>query len=533
MTDIFDIQQLAENKWQAKYHGNYGIYTIKMTLDEKLKPTNFSCTCPSDYSPCKHIGCVEDAIKERLRKIEKLPETKKQTPTVADVLNKVSLDELRSFVVQKAKYNEDLTNAIMLEFARKLNKSNENIYSSILCKSLSNISFDMEDYYEYEEGLDLEILDEWNKKVRDFIKQKNYDEAVLICKACIEEYATWVQQQDDDIVDYVNPEYENAFFDLLKKIADTGKMDAKTLYDYCKTEMTDKKYKTGGFLDEFNNLLAHLAPQVNPDEFIDSQKKLLKQVKDKTSYEAEKILRRMIDFYNNNQQADKAEELIESNVQIESFCKKTIEKRIVEKKYTEAKKLISDYILKRNPNYLRDWNEYLLTIAQKEKDIPTIRKISLEFINQRFDEKYYRIYKSTFTTEEWPVKLEELVKRYEEQNKRWSNAFDSNIADLFKAEKAAERLLNYVEKHSTPEILEQYHKAFANEFPEKTLILFRKAVDKYAEKKLGRDKYEYINQLLRLMKKIPKGEKLVSEMVAQYKTVYKNRRAMMEILGKL
>jgi hypothetical protein len=34
MTDIYDLQQTAENSWQAKYHGNYGNYIIKLTLDE-------------------------------------------------------------------------------------------------------------------------------------------------------------------------------------------------------------------------------------------------------------------------------------------------------------------------------------------------------------------------------------------------------------------------------------------------------------------------------------------------------------------
>ncbi|MDR0865050.1 MAG: hypothetical protein LBO74_08985 [Candidatus Symbiothrix sp.] len=530
MTDIFDIQQTAENRWQAKYHGNYGAYTIKMTLNENLKPTNFSCTCPSDRYPCKHIGYVQEAIKEYIKRTEKLPKTNSQIPTAEDVLKNVSLDELRTFVLQKAKYSEDLTNAIMLAFAGKLSKSNENVYIPILRKALSNISFDMEDYYEYEESFDLEILEEWHKKAQNFVKQENYTEAVLICKACIGEYATWLQQQDSEIFDYISPDCESDFFDLLQNLADAGKMDAKALYDYCKTEMTDKKYHNGDFLDEFNNLLAHLAPQVNPDEFINSQKLLLKHETDKTSYEAERILRRMIDFYNNNKQPDKAIELIESNVLIESFCKQTVEKRIAEKKYSEAKKLITDYILKRNPNYLRDWNEYFLTIAQKEKDTPTIRKIAFGFINQRFDEKQYRIYKSTFTPEEWSVNLEKLLKLYEEPSNKW-NSFKSNIADLLFAENATERLLNYIEKHPSPEIIEKYHKGFANEFPEKTLILFRQAVDKYAENNLGRDKYEYVNQLLRLMKKIPNGEKLVKEMVAQYKTIYKNRWAMIEILG--
>jgi hypothetical protein len=504
-----------------------------MTLNEKLKPTDFSCTCPSDYYPCKHIGYVQDAIKERVEEIENPPRTKVQTPTVVEVLKNVSLDELRTFVARKAKYSEDFTNAIMLEFAGKLSKSDGNVYISVLRNALSNISFHVEDCYEYEEGFDLEILEEWHKKAQDFLKQENYNEAVLICKACIEEYATWLQQQDREVFDYVNSKYDSYFFNLLQDLTDTGNIDAKALYDYCKTEMTDKKYKSAGLLDGFNNLLAHLAPQVNPDEFIDSQKLLLKQETDVISYEVKKILQRMIDFYNNNNQPEKAVELIESNVQIESFCKKTVEKNIGEKKYTEAKKLISDYILKRNPTYLHDWNEYLLTIAQKEKDVPTIRKIAFGFIDQRFDEKKYRIYKSTFTSEEWSVKLEELLELYEEPRKQWHEFFNRNITDLLLAENATERLLNYVEEHLSAEIIEKYHKAFANEFPEKTLTLFRQAVDKFSENNLGRDKYEYVNRLLQLMKKIPNGEKVVSEMVAQYKIIYKKRRAMIAILGSL
>ncbi|MDR3327232.1 MAG: SWIM zinc finger family protein, partial [Prevotellaceae bacterium] len=59
MTDIYDLQQIDDNSWQARYHGNYGDYTIKLTLDGQLKVKKYSCTCPSDYSPCKHIGFVQ------------------------------------------------------------------------------------------------------------------------------------------------------------------------------------------------------------------------------------------------------------------------------------------------------------------------------------------------------------------------------------------------------------------------------------------------------------------------------------------
>jgi hypothetical protein len=38
------------------------------------------------------------------------------------------------------------------------------------------------------------------------------------------------------------------------------------------------------------------------------------------------------------------------------------------------------------------------------------------------------------------------------------------------------------------ERIEKYHQVFVNEFPEKTLTLFREAVNKFSENNLGRDK---------------------------------------------
>ena len=101
------------------------------------------------------------------------------------------------------------------------------------------------------------------------------------------------------------------------------------------------------------------------------------------------------------------------------------------------------------------------------------------------------------------------------------------------AEGAAERLLQYIAKNPDVELIEQYHTAFAAAYPEKTLELFRKAVDEYAEKNLGRSHYEYVVALLRKIRKIKNGDKTAASMVSRYRTEYKNRRAMIEILSKL
>ena len=170
-----------------------------------------------------------------------------------------------------------------------------------------------------------------------------------------------------------------------------------------------------------------------------------------------------------------------------------------------------------------------MQIAQKEKDVPEIRRISYLFIETHYNAENYKIYKSTFTKEEWAEMVEKLIKNYEKQHR--TNWFNSSIANVLLVEKQGERLMNYVEKHLSIDILEEYHTGFSSAFPEKTLALFRQSIDEYA-KNTGRDIYERIVQLFKKMVKIEGGNVLVKEMISRYKILYSNRRAMMEILNK-
>jgi hypothetical protein len=252
-------------------------------------------------------------------------------------------------------------------------------------------------------------------------------------------------------------------------------------------------------------------------------------VRDKGSYEAEKILCRIIEFHRSRNQNGKAWNYVEDNIQIERFRCQVVEKRIKEKKFDEAKKLIHDYIDKKENKYHSDdWDKYLLQIARREKDVPAIRGISYSFIENEFDKQYYSIYKSAFSPDEWPEKFEALFRHYE----RKKDFGDDPAADLLAAEGMAERLMGHMEKKLSLEKMERYYRFFADAFPENTLALFRKAVDLYAENNTGRSYYEHIVETFKKMEKIPGGDAAVAEMKDQYRTRYKNRRAMMEILNR-
>ncbi|MDR0589863.1 MAG: SWIM zinc finger family protein [Spirochaetaceae bacterium] len=537
MSSIIDLREISPDHWQAKYQGNYGVYTIKITTDGKHRGP-FSCSCPSGYYPCKHIAMVEAAIAERIaknagnRKKGKGPEM-----SVEDVLKKLTREELYDFMVRLAKNNPDLTNAVFLEFAEKIEDTSGNKYVSLIRRGLKNTAFDEDDYYyNNDDVISIDVLDEWAEKAEGFLKKKNPREAVLIAQAYIEEFAIWLRETvDDDFIDWIDETYQSRPFEILEKAAaDSGsskekQVDIKELYDYCMAEVSKKKYAGLYMADSFNSLLMKLSAKVNPEAFIALQQSQLNEVQDKSSYEAEKILQRIVDFYNKCHQSKKAWQCVEENIQIGSFRRRVVEKNIKQKKFTEAKKLIHDYIDTKQGRYHSDtWDDYLLQIARSEKDIPAIRGISYSFIKDNFNEQYYGIYKSAFSADEWAEEFENLFRHYDSKKSFWADP----AADLLAAEGLAERLMEHIGKKLSLEKMEGYYAFFAAAFPEKTLALFRKALDQYAANNTGRSHYEHIVNVFKKMKKIPGGDALTADMKAQYRIKYKNRRAMMEILGR-
>ena len=530
---IIDLQEISPDWWKAKYRGNYGTYTIKIKTDGK-KRSDFSCSCPSDYYPCKHIPMVEDAIRERITKSKKNEAV--QELTLEQLLKGLSQCELCNFIVRHAQHNLQFRNTVLLEFAHKATKTDTtgvNNYNQLLQDALDGLNFDYEDidYGHYNDCIEVDVMGQWLDKAQKFVDQNNPEEALLICKACIEEYASWLEGQDDAIVDYFDTGYQERPFDILEQIATAKGTDCKALLEYCKSEMSKPKYRGTEMHDGFNALLLELSVMVGSDDFITLQDNLLQGIEDKSSYEAQKILHRKIDFYRNNNQPEKADKVVRENLQIESFREDLTTRLIAANKLKEAKKLINDFIAAKGneSRNLHAWHKLRLQIAQKENDVPEIRRVAFMFIESHFHADYYQMYKSTFTKEEWPAKMDKLIAHYEKKNTyQW---FRSSVADVLQAEKQEERLMKYIEKHLSIDNLESYYAGFSSAFPEKTLALFRQVIDQHA-RNTGREIYERIVKLFAKMAKIQGGNELVREMISQYRIIYRNRRAMMEVMNK-
>lgn len=530
---IISLNQVSTGKWMAKYQGSYGIYTIKIEVNNG-KMSDFSCSCPSDYSPCKHIAYIleEIEIMEPIASVE-IPE---RTNKIKALLENIPNASLKMFIADYARFDEvffDKFQLAFLEHAAPKPEKKQETYNNILKKALKKVSLGYDDMYGYhEESIEIDVLDEWLDKAEKTIDRDKAD-ATAMLKAIIEEYTGWAESIDDEMLEYMDHQYLERPFDLLEKIALEDETIAADLFEYAIRNAANTSHSSWGYESYFNDLLILLTrTPIQLDRFLVLQQKFLEKTADSNLHDAETVTQRIITVYRNHGREKDATSLIETNIWIPRFRKQLVEQKIAGKDYIAAKQLINELLNDTNKEIRYnewEWNVLLLQIARQENDIPAIRKLSFGFIENRFDADYYRIYKNTFDGQDWIIEQQQIIKHYENGNQYFKDA----IADIFVIEKDPSNLIAYLEKYLSIGHLEKYYSHFVKENPEKTLQFFRKSIDHYALVNTGRSHYENIVKWLRVMSKIGDGREIVKQMVANYLVLYKNRRAMIDILKTL
>jgi hypothetical protein len=520
--EIIDLRETSPDHWQAKYQGNYGIYTIRITTDGKTR-RSFSCTCPSDAYPCKHIGYIEDAIAERIAENTANGNTTNRN-TLAAIINKLHEKELRAFLLRLARYNDDIANSVLLEFGGRAGDTGGNKYCELLREALANIhEVDYDDYYDY--CVSLQPMDEWIDKARQELRCGNVKAAVQIAQACIEEYVEWRAEQDEDSIYGLPESYEYDPFAILREAADN--VDKKALFKYCLTEAEKDKYHDTGYPDSFYDLMGAIAEGKDADAFLALQEQLFNELDDQSDSTAQHILEREINYYRRIGDDTTADKIVEDNIQIESFREQVIRNRIDAGQFAKAKKLILEVTGSELNSDNGKWNKLLLEIAQKQHDKASIRALAYLFIKDHFRENYYIIYKSTFTAAKWPAEFESLLKIYKDTDKY----YDRSAAKLLAVENENQRLFEYISEHANLDQLGEYYDHFTKPpIAQPCLTLFRRLLDDYAEQNVGRSYYERIAAYMKKMLTIDGGQNVVDAMVKYYLVKYNNRRAMKEVL---
>jgi len=131
--------------------------------------------------------------------------------------------------------------------------------------------------------------------------------------------------------------------------------------------------------------------------------------------------------------------------------------------------------------------------------------------------------------------VEKLIVHYENTKISYLDSlknisYNYSVVNVLKTEDFKERLIDYIEKHPSYDIIMNYYHVFAKDFPEKTLILFRQIVDKYTDNNTGEESYKNVASALKSIASIKGGKSVVDDMIKQFKIRHKRRWLMFEVI---
>ncbi|MEA3422346.1 MAG: hypothetical protein U9Q80_00815, partial [Bacillota bacterium] len=105
-----------------------------------------------------------------------------------------------------------------------------------------------------------------------------------------------------------------------------------------------------------------------------------------------------------------------------------------------------------------------------------------------------------------------------------------DIKIFYAEEKMLDNLIEEIKKSPDQSGIDMYKDMLFDDYPAETLELLIKRVERMAQHTKGRKYYKSIVYELRSILKYPNGEKMVMELISEWRIKYSKRRAMMEEL---
>ena len=504
-------------------------YEVEIEM-ENGKVEYMSCDCPYADSGenCKHMAAVMYAIeKQENGTIETNGKSgrKKQTAkeNLQDIVDSIPEAELRDYVYSLAKDNKSIENYIRInhgssidaEYIKNLKKDLRAIirrYSNdgfIAWEDAFDYISDVEDFMKINiEGLiDKNFLMEafeLTNCVLDKITNQPMDDSdggiVAVAGDCKDYWLEIMEKADDKSKDKMFRWFNNK---LLKHQLDDFIEDV--VYEFIMKNFAEEKYleKKLALLDEF---IKEDKFSYNYSKYIGEKLKIMQ----KLNYPAEQInlykerywklpeIRKVVfDEYIAQEDWQKAIEILE-----------------------ESKKLDEDNYL-----FMARYCKNLIELYKKVGNKKAYRKELTEFIFDSCGNDLSLIYelKEDCTPEEWLSYREKILA---------GEMLRETKLELLEKEGMYEELWQEIFERAELYEIDRYEKVLKKIFPERMLDLYVDYIRKNQMKVSNREQYSDLIKYLKKITLYSGGEKKAKEIAANWRDVFKRRRAMMDELNK-
>ncbi len=511
-----EILHYSEDTLEAVVSGTEDYNVSIYSEDGEIEDMYCDCPYADDENKCKHMAAV-------LYALEDLPEiSEHDTDDINDLINEASPELMKEFLIKSMTYNEDLKYKFIRFLKARRKEISISEYKEHLDYLIINYA-DGTDYIDYRYSFQFfNEADELLTECTDIlIAEKCYYDAYDIVKYYL--YKLSVTDIDDDGNFSI---FYDTCMEIFKEITQSADIETKRRMFNELTDMLSTKlnyifemvfdFISKGF-DEKEFLLKMLEYTDKRLEKKDTPERRKKwilyrlQLMDKLNYSDDDILeysRRYPEFRE---------------------IREYLTERFIAKGNNEAAIKILEETLGSEVNSIYESQRLHLELKElykqtndREKYIKELWVILTQLCISGMD--IYREFKSLFAPDEWEEERELLYS---------SMKYQHMLPEYFVEEKLYDRLASYVFTNKNEYLIEEYEKYLADEYHELILAEYAEYLNKSAEQSADRSTYQRWADKLIHMKKLKGGKECVAEIIENWKTLYRNRPAMMQEIDRV
>ncbi len=246
-----------------------------------------------------------------------------------------------------------------------------------------------------------------------------------------------------------------------------------------------------------------------------------------SDYDQQSIKQLQLKILERNGELDKAEQLINDNLDFDEFRELAIEKEMANGSYDTALKICEDG--EENdcdyPGLLKKWKQYRLQIYEAIEDMEKQKEVLLDFVYDNEYEAYAKL-KDLYSEEEWNDVLDKIFDVFENKSGYLPHVY----VYIAKTENRSDKVLIYCEQ--SPITIVELYPYLINDYPEKVEDIFTKYIRFEADHASERKTYRNVCRKLTVFKEAC-GETKFKELVKELKQTYDRKPAFLNELEKV
>lgn len=524
------------NNYEGVVYGTE-IYEVQVELASNGDVKNVSCDCPyAEENNCKHMAALLYYLAND-GQVESHEKTR-NTDHYDKIIEKITEDEIKEFVLEKLNEDYDFQNEFRSRFIQYFERVPKKVYERRISQGVAQ-AIGRRGFIEYDETYKFtSLIYDYMQEANNLIKNKEYQTPFWIASLILEQLPDLPIDDSDGSTYSVASECVEVMGSILEECKEDTVINE--IFNWIIKSI--KNDTLGDYSDEIEWLLDEYFTE---DKFVVERlavtEKKIQALNPKQSgnfcieYRLEGLIKTKIALLYQLRRDEEALQTIKDNVYYDDIRKMLIEREEKSRNIKEVEKLLNDGMkiaLKQNRfGMVRDYIEELLAIYEKQKEKEKYEKLLEEtlFTYSRANFKYYKKLKELYKEKEWKNKRDSIIEELESTDERYHK---DDLRQIYIEEQYFDKLYKSVMVMPSFEILGKYEKYLKKDFEKELLEAYQKLADEKS-KYAGRNNYEDVRIILSHMKTLKGGKELVEKMVEEYKIKYSNRRLMLEELNKI